>query len=158
MHEQHEHSRPGPEGSGRPHAGGPSRFGGKKAVVGFLVLAVAGTILIAAYSALENDGPSEAPVSTMQVSEELPPAPPSPLTGDHVLHEFGDVDRVVRGRISGALTGGAFAVSGADAPRDAALLGIGWAASVGANAEMVLSYDAIVGSGFLQNDIALTLR
>jgi outer membrane autotransporter protein len=74
------------------------------------------------------------------------------------LHEFGDVERVVRGRISGALTGGGFTVSGAELPRDAALLGIGWAASVGANAEMVLSYDAIVGSGVLQNDIALTLR
>ena len=50
------------------------------------------------------------------------------------------------------------AVAGADLPRDVALLGIGWAASVGANAEMVLNYDAIVGNGVLQNDIGLTLR
>jgi outer membrane autotransporter protein len=74
------------------------------------------------------------------------------------LHEFGDVDRILRGRISGATSGGAFAVAGADLPRDVALIGLGWGASLGANSELVLSWDALVGRGILQNDLTLSFR
>jgi hypothetical protein len=45
------------------------------------------------------------------------------------LHEFGDRDRIVRGRLNGAVTGGDFRVRGAESPRDSALLGLGWAAA-----------------------------
>jgi outer membrane autotransporter protein len=74
------------------------------------------------------------------------------------LHEFGDRDRIVRGRLNGAVTGGDFRVRGAESPRDSALLGLGWAATIGDAVRLFADYDAIVDSRRLEHNFALTVR
>jgi len=74
------------------------------------------------------------------------------------LHEFGHTDRIVRGRLTGVVTGGDFRVRGADSPRDSALLGLGWSASIGEAVRVFADYDAIVDSRRLEHNFALTVR
>jgi outer membrane autotransporter protein len=74
------------------------------------------------------------------------------------LHEFGDTDRIVRGRLDGAVTGGDFRVRGAESPRDSALLGLGWSATIGDAVRVFADYDAIVDSRRLEHNFAITLR
>jgi outer membrane autotransporter protein len=74
------------------------------------------------------------------------------------LHEFGDRDRIVRGRLTGALTGGDFRVLGAEAPRDSALVGLGWSATIGDAVRVFADYDAIIDSRRLEHNFALSVR
>jgi outer membrane autotransporter protein len=74
------------------------------------------------------------------------------------LHEFGDLDRIVRGRLTGAVTGGDFRVRGAESPRDSALVGLGWSATIGDAVLVFADYDAIIDSRRLEHNIALTVR
>jgi fibronectin-binding autotransporter adhesin len=74
------------------------------------------------------------------------------------LHEFGDVERVLRARLEGDPTNGTFAVTGAAAPRDSLLVGLGWSASVGPDLQILADYDARVDRSGVQHDAALTFR
>jgi outer membrane autotransporter protein len=74
------------------------------------------------------------------------------------LHEFGDTDRVVRGRLTGVVTGGDVRVRGAVSPRDSALVGLGWSASIGDAVRVFADYDAIVDSRRVEHNFALTVR
>jgi outer membrane autotransporter protein len=71
------------------------------------------------------------------------------------LHEFGDTDRRIDVRLSGATTGGAFTVDGADLPRDSAAFGVRWTTSSREGAGAVISYDGLWNSKLLENSIRL---
>jgi outer membrane autotransporter protein len=71
------------------------------------------------------------------------------------LHELGDTDRRLDVRLSGATTGGAFRVVGADLPRDAAVFGVRWTTSSREGAGAVISYEGIWNSDLLENAIRL---
>ena len=55
-------------------------------------------------------------------------------------HEFGDRDRPLTGRLSGA-TAGAFRVLGATAARDGALIGAGWTVTRAEDLALFIHYD-----------------
>jgi autotransporter-associated beta strand protein len=58
------------------------------------------------------------------------------------VHQFGDDDRPVDARITGATTGGAFRVQGANAARDGGVIGVGWAVNRADNLSFFFDYDA----------------
>ena len=75
------------------------------------------------------------------------------------LHEFGDRDRLLRGRLSGAPAGaGTLRVHGAETPRDSFLAGLGWSVALGERLRVHADYDAIVDSDRLDHEFGVTLR
>jgi outer membrane autotransporter protein len=74
------------------------------------------------------------------------------------LHEFGDVERAIRARLSGAVASGSFEILGAELPRDRILAGLGWSASIGDVVRVFADYDVALASGLLQHEATLTLR
>ena len=74
------------------------------------------------------------------------------------LHEFGDDERVVRGRFRGATTGGAFQVRGVDGASDTFNAGLGWAVALGEHLRVQADYDAIVSADALAHELGLSVR
>jgi outer membrane autotransporter protein len=74
------------------------------------------------------------------------------------LHEFGDTDRLIRARLSGAVVSGSFDIIGAQVPRDRILAGLGWSASIGDVVRVFADYDVELASGLLAHELALTVR
>jgi outer membrane autotransporter protein len=71
------------------------------------------------------------------------------------LHEFGDTDRRIDVSLSGAATGGAFLVAGADLPRDSAAFGVRWTTSSRNGAGAVISYEGLWNSALFENAVRL---
>jgi len=59
------------------------------------------------------------------------------------LHEFGDVERELHARFTGATLDAPFLVLGAELPRDSALTGFRWITSNAQGASAELSYSAL---------------
>jgi outer membrane autotransporter protein len=75
------------------------------------------------------------------------------------LHEFGDEERIVRGRFRGAPAGGgAFRVKGAEAGSDTFLAGLGWSVSLGERFRVHADYDALVSSDALAHELSIAIR
>jgi outer membrane autotransporter protein len=75
------------------------------------------------------------------------------------LHEFGDEERIVRGRFRGAPAGGgAFRVKGAEAGSDILLAGLGWSVSLGERFRVHADYDALVSSDALAHELSIAVR
>ena len=69
-------------------------------------------------------------------------------------HEFGDTDRRLDARLGGA----PLRVQGAELPRDAAILGVGWSGSVGDAVTLFFDYDALLGSDRVEHQGTLSVR
>jgi autotransporter-associated beta strand protein len=73
-------------------------------------------------------------------------------------HEYLDVDHSVDARFTGARSGGAFTVVGAETPRDTALVGVGWDVGISDRSSFQVSYDARVNADFVEHAVSLGLR
>jgi outer membrane autotransporter protein len=73
-------------------------------------------------------------------------------------HEFGDRDREIRAQIGGLTSGGAFVVRGAEAPRDSAVVGVGWTVHTPQNLQLFVDYDARINREWIEHSVALGLR
>ena len=73
------------------------------------------------------------------------------------LREWGDADRDVTGRFASSVTTGlaAFTVSGAERPRDQALLGVGWDVGLSARSNLFLDWTGRFGGDFVENTVSL---
>jgi len=72
-------------------------------------------------------------------------------------HEFGDRERKLEARIGG-VPGATMTVHGAELPRDAAELGIGWTVGASDRLRFFAGYDVAVGSDLLQHSVGLGLE
>ncbi|MGH0031471.1 MAG: autotransporter outer membrane beta-barrel domain-containing protein [Myxococcota bacterium] len=70
------------------------------------------------------------------------------------LHEFGDDER----RVDAHLDGAPFTVVGAEAPRDSALVGVGWAMSLGRSVRATAGYDLRIDEDRMEHTGAVTVR
>jgi outer membrane autotransporter protein/CSLREA domain-containing protein len=73
------------------------------------------------------------------------------------LHEFGDRERKLEARIGGT-PGATFTVRGAELPRDAAELGVGWTVAASERLRFFAGYDLAVNPDLLQHSAALGLE
>ncbi len=72
----------------------------------------------------------------------------------HWLHEFGDRDRQMDGRITGA----AWTVQGAELARDGVVVGTGWMVSASEQLFVFADYDVILNQDLIQHSVALGFR
>lgn len=72
-------------------------------------------------------------------------------------HQFGDRDRPLDAAISGAVSGGAFRLTGATAARDGVLVGVGWSMNRGDDLSFLVHYDLGWNPDLLNHAIALGL-
>ncbi len=75
----------------------------------------------------------------------------------HWLHEFGDRDRQMDGRIT-ADSGGAWTVQGAELARDGVVIGTGWTISASEKLFVFADYDVILNQDLIQHSVALGIR
>jgi CSLREA domain-containing protein len=69
-------------------------------------------------------------------------------------HQFGDRDRHLDARFSGAPGGGEFRVTGAEAGREGAILGVGWSVQAGRRLSAFLYYDASLSQDLIGHAVA----
>ena len=74
------------------------------------------------------------------------------------LHEFGDTDRALRARFLSAPVPGGFALSGAEAPRDALLAGLGWAGELSDRVAVHADYDAWIDAERVDHRLAIAVH
>jgi len=72
--------------------------------------------------------------------------------------EFGDRERVLDARLSGAPGLSAIAVRGPELPRDVLILGVGWGASLSEQVQVLLDYDALLDSERVEHQGNLAVR
>jgi len=72
-------------------------------------------------------------------------------------HEFGDIDRLVGARFTGATTGARFSSIGAQTTRNDVLIGAGYTMRVGEGLAIALDYDARVASQQQTHSITASL-
>jgi outer membrane autotransporter protein len=73
-------------------------------------------------------------------------------------HEFGDRDRRIDGRITGATTGGAWRVRGANAPADGLVVGASWTVTTAGNFHVFADYDAALNEDLVEHSLAVGIR
>ncbi len=73
-------------------------------------------------------------------------------------HEYGDTERELSTELEGSFTGVPIRIIGAQEPRDAAVVGLGWSARIWDQVEAHAEYDAIVDSDGLDHVLAITAR
>ena len=71
------------------------------------------------------------------------------------LHEFGDTRRQVSARFADAPVAGGFSLSGAEAPRDALLAGLGWTGEVSEALRIHADYDALVDADRVDHRLSI---
>ena len=71
------------------------------------------------------------------------------------LHEYGDTDRRVTAAFVGAPAGGSFRLSGAEAPRDALLAGLGWTGVVSQRLRIHADYDALLDADRVDHRLSI---
>lgn len=69
-------------------------------------------------------------------------------------HQFGDRDRHLDARFSGATAGGEFRVTGAEAGREGAILGVGWSVQAGRRLSAFIYYDASLSQDLIGHAVA----
>ena len=69
-------------------------------------------------------------------------------------HEYGDTER----RLSARLAGATVPVRGAELPRDAAIVGLGWSAEVGEALTVFLDYDTLLDADRIEHQGTLAVR
>jgi outer membrane autotransporter protein len=74
------------------------------------------------------------------------------------LHEFGDRDRKVQARFSGATSGGSFTVRGVELARDSGVLGVGWTVLDAGGLELAGDYQVLLNQNLLEHSFGLRVR
>ena len=69
------------------------------------------------------------------------------------VHEFGDTERELSASIGGS-PGQGFDVTGAEAPTDAGVIGIGWTLISAGRMHLFIDYDVTIASELIQHGVA----
>lgn len=74
------------------------------------------------------------------------------------LHEFGDRDRKIEARLSGASSGGSFAVRGVELARDSGVIGAGWSVLAAGGFELAADYQLLLNQNLTEHSFGLQVR
>jgi outer membrane autotransporter protein len=74
------------------------------------------------------------------------------------LHEFGDRDRKIEARFTGATSGGSFTVRGVELERDSGVIGASWSVLDASGLELCADYQMLLNKNLREHSFGLRVR